>query len=115
MEGEEVRQKLLEVFGEQLIFNKDFDSYISKLKDNMVLELIEWTIRCKEKKEVGSQPKKKEYSHLFVFFRKIGSNVRAILIKEKNTDFIELQLTDHKSYDDTRMHFGYKKSSYYGS
>ena len=115
MEKEEVKQKLIDIFGAQIKFNRDFDDYISRLKDNMIVELIEWCSRCKERKEIGSQPKNKEYKHLYVFFRKIGSDVRAILIKEKNNDFIELHLFDHKSYDNERMNFGFKKSSYYGS
>ncbi|MBU0616063.1 MAG: hypothetical protein KJ601_08300 [Nanoarchaeota archaeon] len=115
MESKELRQKLIEIFGQQIIFNKEFDSYASRLKEGMLSDLVEWCINCKEQRVDGSQPKREEYRHLFVFFRKIGSNVRATLIKVKNSDFIEIRLENHKCYDDTRIEFGYKKSSYYAS
>lgn len=115
MEGKKARQKLLEIFGSQIKFNKNFDDYIMKLKEGMLNDLIEWCRRCKENKEFGSVPSKKEFKHLYVFFRKIASDVRAVLIKEQNKDFIEIILEDHKAYDDARLKPGYKKSSYYGS
>lgn len=115
MEGKEARQKLLEIFGSQLKFNKDFDSYAAKLKEGMLDDLVEWCKRCKENKELGSVPQKKEFKSLYIFFRKIASDVRVVLIKEQNKDFIEIILDGHKVYDDTRLRLGYKKSSYYGS
>ncbi len=115
MEGKEARQKLCEIFGSQIKLNKDFDKHIRRLKDSMVAELIEWCIRCKENKEIGSVPQKKEFKNLYVFFRKIGSDIRAVLIKEQNSDFIELILSSHKTYDQARLKLGYKRSSYYGS
>ncbi len=115
MGGKEVRQKLLETFGKQIMFNKDFDSYVTRLKGGMLNDFIEWCRRCKENKELGSVPQKKEFKHLYVFFRKIASDVRVTLIKEQNKDFTEIRLEGHKDYDDTRLKLGYKKSSYYGS
>jgi hypothetical protein len=115
MEGREARQKLLNILGSQIRFNRDFDIYVEKLKDGMAIELIEWCKRCKENQELGSVPKKKELGNLYVFFRKIASDVRAVLIKEQNRDFVEIILSDHKSYDETRVKLGYKRSSYYGS
>ena len=115
MEGDEARQRLLEIFGAQIRFNREFDHYVIKLKDSMAHDFIEWCKNCRDEKELGSVPKKREFKHLYVFFRKIASDVRAILIKEQNKDFIEIILDDHKAYDDTRLKLGYKKSSYYGS
>ena len=115
MEGKEARQKLVEIFGEQIVFNKEFDDYILKLKPGMVNDFIEWCKRCKENKELGSVPTKKELKNLYVFFRKIASDVRAVLIKEQNKEFIEIILDGHKAYDDKRVELGYKKSSYYDS
>jgi len=115
MESKEVRQKLLDIFGKKIKFNKDFDKYIIRLKKGMLNDFIEWCKRCKEEKELGSVPSKKEFKDLYVFFRKIASDVRVTLIKEQNKDFIEIRLEDHKAYDDIRLKLGYKKSSYYGS
>ena len=38
MEGKEARQKLLEIFGSQIKFNKDFDNHIIGLKKGMFLK-----------------------------------------------------------------------------
>ena len=115
MDSKEARQKLLEIFGSQIKFNKDFDKYIIRLKEGMAAELIEWCRKCKEDKEIGSVPQKKEFKNLYVFFRKIASDIRVVLIKEQNSDFIEINLSGHKTYDQARLKLGYKKSSYYGS
>lgn len=115
MEGKEVQQKLVEIFGSKLKFNRNFDEIVSKLKEGMVTDLIDWCQRCKENKELGSVPPRKQFKHLYVFFRKIASDVRVVLIKEQNSDFIKIILDNHKQYDDARMEFGYKRSSYYGS
>ncbi len=115
MDTQEVRRQLLSVFGTQLIFNKRFDEYITKLKEGMLNDLVDWCKRCKENKELGSVPPKKKYKDLYVFFRKIASDIRVVLIKKQNSEFIEIILDDHKCYDDTRIRLGYKMSSYYGS
>ena len=112
---EELKQKLHEIFGDQIKFNKDFDSYAGKLKEGMLSDFITWCENCSQERELGSVPKKRKYKHLYIFFRKIASDTRAILIKEQNSDFIEIILDSHKTYDDTRLRLGYKKSSYYGS
>jgi len=111
----EARQRLLEIFGNNIRFNRDFERYFLRLKQGMAEELIEWCIRCRDNMEIGSVPAKKEFKNLYVFFRKIASDVRAVLIKEQNGDFIEIILSGHKCYDKTRQKLGYKKSSYYGS
>ncbi len=115
MEAKEARQQLLKLFGQQIRFNKDFDDYFAKLKDNMATDLLLWCERCKNNLELGSVPPRKQFKHLYVFFRKIASDVRVVLIKQQNNDFIEMILDSHKQYDDTRTKFGYKKNSYYGS
>lgn len=115
MEGKEARQKLLRIFGNNIKFNREFDNNISKLKEGMADELVEWCRACKENKELGSVPPRKEFRHLYVFFRKIASDLRVSLVKKQNKDFSEITLESHKGYDNTRLKFGYKKSSYYGS
>ena len=103
------------IFSQQLKFNKEFDTYAEQLKEGMLQDFFAWCNDCKNDLADRSTPPKKKYKHLMVFFRKIASDVRVTLIKEKNKDFIEILLNGHKHYDDTRMNLGYKKSSYYGS
>src|SRR3989344_6199128 len=115
MKGEEARLRLKEIFGLQIGFNKDFDKHIELLKESMALDFLDWCKGAKDNKELGSVPRKKEFKHLYVFFRKIASDVRAVLIKEQSSNFFLVILSDHKQYDDERTRLGYKRSSYYDS
>ena len=115
MEGKEIRKQLYDIFGQQLKFNKEFDKYAEQLKEGMMKDLISWCNDCKNDLAQRSTPPKRQFRHLLVFFRKISSDIRVVLIKEKNSNFIEIILSGHREYDDTRMKFGYKRSSYYGS
>jgi hypothetical protein len=110
-----LKKKLIDIFGSQIEFNKDFDLYSDNLKEGMKLDLIKWCEDCFKGEALGSVPPKKEHKDLFVFFRKIGNSTRAILIKRQNNKFIELNLTNHLNYDNKRKDLGYKKSSYYKS
>jgi len=115
MDTKEVKAKLIEFFGYQIRFNKNFENFVSNLKEGMQEDLIKWCEDCKNDIALGSVPPKKEFKDLFVFFRKIGNQVRATLIKEQNSNFIELILDNHYAYDKKRQELGYKKSSYYKS
>ena len=112
---EKLRHKIIELFGDQISFNREFDSNASKLKEGMAEDLLTWCAHCRDNEELGSVPARREFKDLYVFFRKIGSDVRVTLIKEQNKRFISISLQDHKGYDQTRQRLGYKKSSYYGS
>ncbi|MFH0978586.1 MAG: hypothetical protein V1837_04760 [Candidatus Woesearchaeota archaeon] len=115
MKPDEAKQKLHEMLGPQLQINPEFDKHFQDLKENMQTELIQWCQDCKDKKSKGSVPTNKKYKDIFVFFRKIGDNVRAVLTKKQNAEFMELHLQNHKAYDEIRLKLGYKKSSYYSS
>ena len=115
MNGKEMKQKLLEIFGQQIKINKEFEDYFDDLKDGMKEDFLKWCLDCKNDIALGSIPVKKKFRDLYIFFRKIGNSTRAILIKRKNDGFIELILTNHKYYDEKRLELGYKKSSHYGS
>jgi len=115
MKDQKIKEEIIEIFGSQIRFNKNFEEHIDELKEGMITDFLEWCKRCKENKELGSVPPRKEFKHLYVFFRKIGSSIRTILIKEQNKYFIDIIIEDHKGYDDMRLKLGYKQSSYYGS
>ncbi len=83
-----IKRKLHEIFWPRIRLNKDFDKYASQLKVGMTQDFLSWCKRAKEGKELGSVPPRSEHKHLYIFFRKIASDVRAILIKEQNSDFI---------------------------
>src|SRR3989344_4937169 len=99
MDGKEMKQKLTELFGEQIRFNKEFEPYVDLLKEGMQEEFYGWCVQCKEGIALGSVPPRRQYKNLFVFFRKIGNTLRGVLIKEQNNGFIEIVLDSHEEYD----------------
>jgi hypothetical protein len=110
IEAAEAKQKISEIFGLNIRINKNFDEFYDKLKDGMKDDLLLWCYNCKNGNASVSSKKK---TGLLVFFRKLCNNIRAIVIKEKNGNFIEFNLFSHKEYDDKRVKLGYKKTSYY--
>jgi hypothetical protein len=48
MRSEEARQKLFELFGNQLFISKDFDIHFYKLKESMQSDFLAWCKECKE-------------------------------------------------------------------
>ena len=115
MNAKELRNELINIFGNNIVFNKEFDYYAEQLKEEMQIKLLEWCKKCKQDLFRGHTPLKPHLKDLYVFFKKIGNKIRTILIKIKNADFIEIHLSDHKYYDEKRKEFGFKKSSYYRS
>lgn len=54
-----IKQSIILLFGEQLIFNKEFDKYFLKLKENMMNDFYDWLVKCEEGEALGSVPPKK--------------------------------------------------------
>ena len=90
MEGSEIRKQLHSIFGQQLKFNKEFDKYAEQLKEGMLQDFLVWCEDCKNDLADRSTPPIKKYKHLLVFFRKIASDVRAVLIKERTAILLKL-------------------------
>ena len=90
MEGSGIRKQLHSIFGQQLKFNKEFDKYSEQLKEGMLQDFIAWCEDCKKDLADRSTPPIKKYKHLLVFFRKIASDVRAVLIKERTAILLKL-------------------------
>ena len=80
MENDEIKSRLLDLFGPQLEFNKEFSKYAGQLKEGMLKDFIAWCVDCKNGLTNGSTPPKKKYKHLVVFFRK---KKKFIFIKNK--------------------------------
>lgn len=82
-------------------FNKCFDN----LKVTQQQEVIDWVKACKELKINPIQSKTNR--ELIGFVKKIGSNLRAILTKEKKGYFIVLFLDKHKYYEAEMNNLGF--------
>lgn len=109
MNVEELKFKLKEIFGEQIIFNKEFDEYAERIK-NIDANLIGWCLLIKEEK-IRAVPTSKILDTV-VFIKKIGSANRCLILKIKNGIFTEVHLGDHTYYDHLRKILGIKQSSY---
>ena len=104
---EEARKIIMELLGEQIIFEGHFDMVFDNLKDNLKKSFLDWIVDCKEGR--GRFPEKSpKYPNILVFFFKPNvTNVRGILTKEKNKFFLVLFLDKHKYYDREREKLGF--------
>lgn len=108
MNAEELKAKIRAIFGEQIIFNKEFDDLALLIK-NIDENLISWCFLVKERKIKAIS---KEILHdQVVFVKKIGSSNRCIIIKIKNGEFKEVHLGDHDYYNRLTRDLGIKSSS----
>ncbi len=110
MNAEELKHKLKEIFGSQIIFNKEFDSHADTIK-NIDRTLIEWCNLLKDGKIRAIRPPKLAESVIFI--KKIGSSNRCIVVKIVNGEFKEIHLGDHAYYDKLRKLLGLKKDTKY--
>lgn len=108
MNAEELRNKIKDIFGEQVLFNKEFDVYAQTIK-NIDHALISW---CEE---IRDQKIPAIFNSLLgekiVFIKKLGSSDRCIIVKIKNDGVKEVHLGDHKYYDFLRKKLGLKENS----
>ncbi len=109
MSVESLKDKINEIFGEQIIFNKAFENYAKVIK-NIDSNLVEWCISLKEGKIVPVRPP--NFPGHLVFVKRIGSSNRCLAIKVVNGEFKEIHLADHKYYDEMRQKLGLKEDSY---
>ncbi|MBS3123093.1 hypothetical protein J4437_00500 [Candidatus Woesearchaeota archaeon] len=108
MNAEELKLKIKEIFGEDIIFNKEFGELAGLIK-NIDDNLISWCIQIKEGK---IQPISKSIlGDKIVFIRKIGSSERCLIIKIKNDGVKEVHLGNHKYYNEITQRLGLKQSS----
>jgi 23S rRNA pseudoU1915 N3-methylase RlmH len=109
MNAEEIKQQLRKIFGERIIFNKDFNKYAEGLKQVMQERFVNWCKQVKEKEIQAIPSKTKE--EVLVFVKKIGSTNRCIVLKIVNDEFKEIHLADHDYYNKIMKNLGLKKSS----
>lgn len=109
MNAEEIKRQLHDLFGKQIIFNKDFDLYAEGLKENMQESLVEW---CRQLKDKEIRPLQSEtQKEVIVFVKRVGSTNRCIVLKIVNDVFKEVHLADHAYYNKIMKNLGLKKSS----
>ena len=108
MNAEELRSKLKDIFGSQIVFNKDFD-YFAETLNNLDVNVIEWCQQVKNQEIKATFPEK--FREGMVFIKKIGSSNRCLVMKIKNGEFKEVHLGDHDYYNKLTKALGLKKSS----
>lgn len=86
-----------------------FDGHIKKIVENIapsrIESIIEWIKSCKEGAWKAESCKNVRDWVAFIY-KSSDNSIRGILIKEKNSYFIELFLDKHKYYDLKRKYLG---------
>lgn len=95
----------MQALGSDVKFDGHFDKCFDNIKATQQVEFLGWINDCKLKKENPIQSKTNR--ELIGFVRRIGSNLRAILTKEKQGYFIELFLDKHKYYESEMDKLGF--------
>jgi len=97
LQHEEARKIIKGILAYDVRFDGHFNKCFDNLKDTQKEEVINWVKACKEFKINPIQSKTDR--EIIGFVKRIGSNLRAILTKEKKGYFIELFLDKHKYYE----------------
>lgn len=105
MQTAEARKLIKKILESDVKFEGHFDKCFSNIKDTQQDEIIEWVRACKEMKSNPIQSKTNR--EIIGFVKRIGSNIRAILTKEKKGYFIELFLDKHKYYETEMNKLGF--------
>lgn len=108
MNADELKHKLKEIFGDQIIFNRDFDKYANLIKN--VGQFIGWCILVKEEKVRAFRASRND--DCVVFIKKLGSMSGCLILKIKNGAVQEIHLGNHRYYDEVRKDLGLKKDSH---
>ncbi len=105
MHPDEAKELIMQILESSVSFEGHFHKCFENLKQTQQQELIEWVKACKEHKINPIQSKKNR--DIIGFVKRIGSNVRIILTKEKQGYFIVLFLDKHKYYETEIIRLGF--------
>lgn len=108
MTADQLKHKIKELFGENIIFNKEFNKF-SKVLRTQEKNLIVWCESVQDGKIIAYPST--VFNDYMLFIKKIGSSNRCVVIKIKNDGFKEIHLGDHKYYDMLRRKFGLKRDN----
>ena len=110
MNSKEIIKKIFN--NDNLLFNKDFEKYFNNLKEEMRKDLIKFCEKVINEEIEHIPITNKKFRNHILFIDKIADK-RIMVVKIKNSDYIEIHLSDHKYYDLQRKRFGIKKGSNY--
>ncbi len=97
MHPETGKNKIREILGSNIRFEGHFNKCFENMKETQQEELLKWVKDCKDKKASPIQSKKNK--EIIGFVKRIGSNLRAIITREKEKYFIAIYLDKHKYYE----------------
>lgn len=105
MQPEEAKKIIKNTLGSSIVFEGHFNKCFENLKETQQKEILTWVNDCKAQKINPIQSKNNR--ELIGFVKRIGSNLRAILTKEKKGYFIVLFLDKHKYYETEMEKLGF--------
>lgn len=97
MQAEDGKKAIREIVGSELKFEGHFDKCFENLKETQQQELIGWIKECQARNINVIQSKVNR--EVIGFVKRFGSNLRAILTKQKEGYFLMLFLDKHKYYE----------------
>ncbi len=124
VDAEEFKNHIRGILSQQRevsFLGKDFDIIVQKLSEDRAGKLYDWIRNVIEREiqpiVVNSKGTYKEWNgnELLVFRQPLdldGAAYRILLVKVKNSIYIEFHLGDHKYYDKVRKDIGLKKGNY---
>ena len=99
------REAIKHILKADIRFEGHFDRCFNNLKRPQQNNLFEWVKRCREREENPVSSKRNR--NMIGFVKRFGSNLRAILTKEKDRYFIALFLDKHKYYETEMERLGF--------
>lgn len=97
MQNAQIKQLIRKILESDVVFEGHFDKCIDNIKETQQEELLLWIKNCKSH---NVNPIQSKYDmNKIGFVKRIGSNLRVILTKEKSGYFITLFLDKHKYYE----------------
>lgn len=124
VDSEEFKAKIEKALAQQYkveFLGKNFEQIVNLVNETKANDIYKWLEEVVKKKIqpilVGSKKPYKEWqiSQLLVFrypFNINNTDYRIMLVKVKNSIYIEFHLGDHKYYDKVRKDLDLKKASY---
>lgn len=122
--ADDFKQKIEQILSQQYkveFLGKNFEQVVNLISETKANDLYNWLSEAVSKKIqpiiVGSKKPYKEWTvnQLLVFrypFKINNIEYRVMLVKVKNSIYIEFHLGDHKYYDKVRKDLDLKKTSY---